>query len=1756
MSHVKQVRHEAEVILPEAGEKYIGEDGSVTKILEDFVDEDYEPTDEEIQEFAEFIGMKLPEDEEFLYIARNALKMPLPKEWKPCKTDGDNIYYFNFKTGESKWEHPMDELAQRTFENEKAKKAKRESNGASSPLKTDPLKSNEDKSSKSSPKATKAASNTTNTSEENALPLSSRDPLSGGEKKNASQIPKSVSLFPKVLSGRNSSSRGSESSAFSANSSASSLNSFPMQARSTLTGEGIIQKEGGKGGPSAVFRLAEHRGKPGISDSPHKANSASNNSLSSVPHSTTTARRVDGGVNSPSSYLSASSLGMGLSLPSGREGQVEGKGIFEEEKGISTSVLGPRDAPEKLGKNGDEMKGMGSATFRSPNGGMHSTSDALTPFSMEASLYKGASFEHSSTSSPLPHFLSFPSNSNACSEAPLRSEAEEMMIAKIRQEILQELQVQKDTHEKELNEKSRVMREEHTKRVNTLTDENTKERNGWKEEQKEKVAREIQTAKSNAAAKYSDDYHELERRAEKLHEELERMRKSNERLDTTYKVEKEMIERDAAGELKKALQEVVTEVEKTKRQKEEELEEEYFRKKTELEKNAQSTLLEQQKEVDTIYDDKIQKANKDFGEKMEKLQIEKTKLAREVQALRESNSKCTYLLSCGTSTTASGSFSDKKDEDSDNANDEEEEILRRIVAIEKTKNEKLEKMRLEAEKERVMRRESQQVEIEKMYYFIDVAKKTKEKAEATLREIESDLGVQGVQGGEQQQKDSSLNKSPGAIQETEKQIKLLMAEKEKIRKKWNEEKKAQLAALEKVRKERLALFLTSSSNNIHSEEDESAVEDSNDEEESIMKEKDAEDKNIREMQEFYDREIEQQTKLYKAMEEGLDNQLAKEREKGEAEGEAELLEEAIGQELESYIMQVLSRRRRLEKEYQVRLEKYEREVSRMKKEAKVEAERRRRVELESKVAEALKMRHDEVTTLRSSENVPELTGDDDKDALASPHSTREMFKEEGKTISLDANTRVTTKVSTEVAFLSVDEETEKKVENLEKRALPLLEKVGNLGDPRGDGTKCGRSTLLTSILSTLDSTRLEEVQELEQHVRSMEAAYASTLTHRRERNALDKNVSKVSSCKGEASHQLSPPISHPVTSFSEGSHHYSNRSSSSHLNGVVDDRDGGSGTVEGDISPCGEEESGRWVRRMEHEAHLQQLETVYQELQKYLRDEVKVVGELIQMVDTTQKRKISNEGTGTSSNTFLPLFDMKAENVDPTNTSSSFPPFASCSGFGMPSRVPGEERPSLSIHAPSSMVPAYQSSGVAAAAANPPTLITANTPNTTNSIESSNPAHIFPFSLPLHASLEYMNGSGSNRSSTTSLGPDDAIRLLQMQQKESTRRYGLLQAAKATWERQLRERGLVPPPNAAVTTGQRFPGMEEGVHEPHRVARDLATITTTTPGAVGSLPHRGDIFSAIFPTKRRGSLLGSGKGMTGMEGGNEDAPPFVPVMQQGVGVAATIGESTAPSLPPAPPTPVVLSPSQRVSFYPSEKSLDWCSAVSVADARQLHERLDVLTHHVHLLTQETAQYRYHCPPHPLHYYYTNSDYEKDYYSGEDSRKARPSTPTSLHASWSVDTNRSGSSEEKANGKETFSNLRSHAIPYPLFHSVRGTRKQPNCFRSGKSKDEGKRNKNGGMRMGEHCDIAGDDHSRPSPIISHQQEEQKRYYVPFSTTLQPESVHHDPYRGGEDFHSVAELRLQDSSYSPSYNSSSVLYRFLNSPSQMNKSSRSC
>ncbi|RNF06121.1 uncharacterized protein Tco025E_07661 [Trypanosoma conorhini] len=88
-------------------------------VLDSVPNDNYEPSEAEITEYGKWLGMNFPEDKPFLWIAREGLKAPLPEHWKACRSEKGDLYYFNFKTGESNWDHPLDEQFRELLKNEK-----------------------------------------------------------------------------------------------------------------------------------------------------------------------------------------------------------------------------------------------------------------------------------------------------------------------------------------------------------------------------------------------------------------------------------------------------------------------------------------------------------------------------------------------------------------------------------------------------------------------------------------------------------------------------------------------------------------------------------------------------------------------------------------------------------------------------------------------------------------------------------------------------------------------------------------------------------------------------------------------------------------------------------------------------------------------------------------------------------------------------------------------------------------------------------------------------------------------------------------------------------------------------------------------------------------------------------------------------------------------------------------------------------------------------------------------------------------------------------------------------------------------------------------------------------------------------------------------------------------------------------------------------------------------------------------------------
>ena len=68
----------------------------------------YPLLDTEIIEYAEFLGLTLPEDNQYLFLALEGLKAPLPPFWEACETKEGNIVFRNKKTRQITEDSPLD----------------------------------------------------------------------------------------------------------------------------------------------------------------------------------------------------------------------------------------------------------------------------------------------------------------------------------------------------------------------------------------------------------------------------------------------------------------------------------------------------------------------------------------------------------------------------------------------------------------------------------------------------------------------------------------------------------------------------------------------------------------------------------------------------------------------------------------------------------------------------------------------------------------------------------------------------------------------------------------------------------------------------------------------------------------------------------------------------------------------------------------------------------------------------------------------------------------------------------------------------------------------------------------------------------------------------------------------------------------------------------------------------------------------------------------------------------------------------------------------------------------------------------------------------------------------------------------------------------------------------------------------------------------------------------------------------------------
>ncbi|TNV84701.1 hypothetical protein FGO68_gene13297 [Halteria grandinella] len=81
------------------------------EIMAEEMDSEWEPEQEEIEEYARYLGIDLEKERDFLFLAKQGLMEPLLDPWTPVKSPRrGSIYYFNTETREMMEQHPCDVL--------------------------------------------------------------------------------------------------------------------------------------------------------------------------------------------------------------------------------------------------------------------------------------------------------------------------------------------------------------------------------------------------------------------------------------------------------------------------------------------------------------------------------------------------------------------------------------------------------------------------------------------------------------------------------------------------------------------------------------------------------------------------------------------------------------------------------------------------------------------------------------------------------------------------------------------------------------------------------------------------------------------------------------------------------------------------------------------------------------------------------------------------------------------------------------------------------------------------------------------------------------------------------------------------------------------------------------------------------------------------------------------------------------------------------------------------------------------------------------------------------------------------------------------------------------------------------------------------------------------------------------------------------------------------------------------------------------
>lgn len=1389
MSHLKNVKREADVIIPEAGEKYVGKDGTVSKVLDDFVDRDYEPTQQEINEFAEFIGMELPEDEEFLYIARNALKTPLPKEWKPCQTDENEIYYFNFKTGESRWEHPMDDIARRTFEGEKKRIQELRAEG------------------KLPPKTAGAS--------------------------NGIKTPAGASALH------------TSHSVLNTSSSNNSLNS--SATRTIFTSDGILHKEPGKVIPTA-----------GVTNSSSKVaptSTVSTKAKASVPAGTS------GGTNA--------SVGNNITAGAAMKKQMVSSTVISSSLPSSAGTTGAKGNTGPQASNRPTTVISMKDTTKTTPLASSTTSNKTTLSTAPAALGSAK--------------LATTTSQSASSSSPLRSEAENQIEEKIRREVAQDIQMKRDAHEKEMNEKLRVLRESYNQKTKQVRDSDTENRRIWREEQQEKADRALQEARQKFQTQYGDDLHELERRAEHLKLELARVQKSGNRQEEVDKVQRDVAEREAAADLSEMLSQLTLDMETEQKKKQREKEIGFLVRKKEKEKESEEMMSRVQDEARKIQEEKANRAKKEAEDRQKKLEQERKVLELQVETLKSSNARLSgnNSLVGGTpnrSTISSMSNSPISSPNTSAAGrpgqDTQEDVEAQIKMINQRRDERIEKLRADAKKEQNTVRTGKQLEMDKLHYLISQAKKTKEATEKAKTTAEAAVAAAAVANAATKKTES---KNAPAEEEKKAITQLLEQERAKIKKRVEADEMLRIDGLKRERESRLKAIVPPASTVTTQRSPSPTVRDM----ERVAKE--------------CEEELNNKKALYKKLEDDLCEQLAKELEMKEEQDESKRLQETVAQEMERYTTDVLSRRDRLQKEYELRKEKHANQLAQMKEEAKAAALERRAAEVEARVAIAVEAKKKE----------KQIEADREDDKIV--RETKEQKKKESEEQQQEALRR-SLKEEEDAAVRKVKEEVDEFQDNTLKR---MDEKIKQLIDEKDKAEEEVHSLPGDSGSVTTVDPKLEvEAQLLEKKVLEMEALHDQLLRS---------------------------PSSHPETAGAPSM--------------------GGTTTIIKKINtPYYTSNGDYWIKRADHQSHLHEVESFYAQQQSHLKQQIQKLEEYISLASIGPNGNGSAIQHGRSTTPHTPILSETGNLGFPAHHSLTMTPPSTAGTTGI---TPRKKHDAFEDHSPSATSPGR---GVRGATPSP-------------------------------------SRAPSQHSSNDSLHTSDALRFLQVQQKESTRRKDALKEAKREWQQDVQDffaspQGLegvsraggpvslyVDPNNTPYTS--RSPkhhrhlsnGSGLGSHfltnDVSRTADSLLLNETQNNNTVSTMRYPGSSFdgakksiyelegSSLHLPIRNGSQSAIGNGSSVM-----------PVYASGANVSGTMNNNSSllhpygsvSSLPfystlyQTPNASILLGPGQAPFVAPGSSNVPIPTDDSIGSALlRLNYRLDVLTHQANYLAQQRME---------------------------------------------------------------------------------------------------------------------------------------------------------------------------------------------------------